>query len=469
MKNPITIISGTIKTATICMLLLNYFASSVKAQTSCYQSMNDYTYDAAPGGLCLYSQLGDINSDGKPDIIYSDGVDEIYTMIGNGNGTFVNGQSFLIGVQLILSELKDVNNDGKLDIVSYYNNGNSTTSGTKQIYVMLGTGTGSFNSPLTFSLSLLSYENPQSLVVADINNDTNLDIAFAITNVIGSRILSFNGNGNGTFAAPSTYTHSSLFNGSLCTDGGDFNNDGKADIITYGNKITIHFGDVTGSFSSSTITAVTSTSADAQWSIANADYNSDGKLDYVAMASRYAVVGLGNGLGGFTTSTLSIFSNYDSNGNPNSVESSITSCDVDNDGKLDVLYYGNNNSLTILKGNGSGGFTVSDKKMVLFGNGNSANLNTADLNNDGKIDLVTTGSFPGPAKIAVLMNQGNLDFNGIKKFDFSTSQFQHNFAYEIADVNNDSKPDILMSGHDKEYNKNFTHLKSNWCCNGGRK
>src|SRR5207245_10304091 len=76
------------------------------------------------------------------------------------------------------------------------------------VSVLLGTGDGTFQAPLTFGAGL----HPQSVAVADFNGDGKLDLAvtslespLCCVQLIG-RVSVFLGNGDGTFQAALTFT-----------------------------------------------------------------------------------------------------------------------------------------------------------------------------------------------------------------------------------------------------------------------
>lgn len=141
----------------------------------------------ALGGSANQPAIGDLNEDGKLDLLISNGADNTVSVIlGNGNGTFRAQLTIATGGAVRDYDLQDFNNDGHLDIglISY-------TSG--QLITYLGTGLGTFNSGSTASIG----NTAGGVDFADYDHDGTIDAAFI--NQDNSDLHILKGNGSGGF------------------------------------------------------------------------------------------------------------------------------------------------------------------------------------------------------------------------------------------------------------------------------
>src|SRR5215469_14569067 len=301
--------------------------------------------------------------------------------------------------------IADVNEDGRPDVVA----ANQEMYGTESsVSVLLGNGDGTFQPGTVFdSGGVIAY----SVEVADLNHDGHLDLLVANgcasgTNCSAEGVLAvLLGNGDGTFQAAKTYDTggSDVYHAIAML--ADLNGDGNLDaVIAHGcggitctdGTLSVLLGDGTGAFGAATSYASGGAGAS---SVAIADMNGDHKLDLLTANWCSSVcststptegsvgVLLGNGDGTFQPAVA-----YLSGGNGTR---SIATADLNGDGKLDLVVgnwgtidgASNKGSITVLMGTGNGSF---QKTRTLLAGGNEVpSIAVADLNGDGHPDVVT--------------------------------------------------------------------------------
>lgn len=207
--------------------------------------------------------IGDIDGDGIPDLYTGDQVRK-----GLGNGTF---GSMLMPLGMSGSQgatLGRANGDGRVDLISAYDSSSSFGNSTG-VKICLSSGTSGFYLPLVYDVVSGSGSN---LLVADVDGDGRQDVLLSVAN--GFAVLAQLPNGGFT---SQTYGRGSIV-GQMSV--GEFSGDLLPDIVTGGGQIITGQGN--GMFGSGA-TLAGSTSGGGGWTEAF-DADGDGRTD-IALAS----------------------------------------------------------------------------------------------------------------------------------------------------------------------------------------
>lgn len=384
--------------------------------------------------------VGDMDQDGDKDI-FAVGAFPFYWYSNDGNGNFSFGDSIPASQVNIPQLIADVDGDQDMDF--------STPSNTQcNIEIFRNSLPASFTPVNVENFNTYSLQGRQ-MIAADIDGDGRQDIVGAS----GLGIMGWYKNmGNGTISQRHVIGKNLAYGGK--GDFADCDLDGDIDLAIpsgNGDYILLFLNNNNGTFAPPQILAEHSNNL---FNVKFADLNSDGRPDLITNVSTNSI--LWNFASGWNSAMLP------------GQKPIYQAMDADSDNDLDLI-----SDSAWFRNDGSGNFTVvPDPDIPLFLI--SEVPDTADMNNDGHIDCVTSnhilfcngaGDFTSLALPSVIfppfdlgdMNvDGNTDIAGQSVYlNDGTGNIYQTISYSqgtgfprdilVYDVDGDSIPDILNS------------------------
>jgi RHS repeat-associated protein len=386
-------------------------------------------------GNSSLDKVGDFNGDRKADLLgYGNVVGSYYSVayrtgsdsiISAWNDTAVgwNGNSSL-------DKVGDFNGDGRLDLLCLGCAGGSTYA------IAYGTDTG-FTAWVNTGVAWNGNYGLDK--IADYNGDGKADL-LCLGCAGGSTYAIAYGTASGLAAWQSTGVG---WNSNYSLDKvADFDGDGKADLLGYGNVVTSQYAIAYGRSSGLAAWQNTGVAWNGNYGLDKlADFNGDGKTDLLGYGNvatgRYAIAyGRASGLAAWQNTGVAWQpSNY----------SLDKTGDFNGDGKADILGYGNvvSSQYAIAYGGAAAGGLAAWTNTGIAWNGNYSLDKLADLNGDGKIDILCYGCAVGGSYSA---SYGTA--TGLAAWANLGAAWNGNYGLDkIGDFNGDGRADVLGYGN----------------------
>ena len=339
--------------------------------------------DFSTGNYPVSVAVSDLNQDGRPDLITANALSNNISILQNncsgGNFSFGLHTDWNAGKGPRSIAVGDLNGDGKPDIVvANFNNGDSGT-----VSVFRNTSQNGIISFDTAS-NIQTGNATLDVAIADINGDGRPDIIATSGNSGIFSILKNTSIGSGilTFAPKLDYFS---FNHPDHVTIADMDNDGKPDIII--SEFSNYEVDVYRNTSSGEVISLAPPIAypvgQNPGFLSTGDLDGDGKLDL-------AVENYGAGSISFYKNTsvpgsISLANRVDSP----STASSLTFTDLNGDGKPDISTGNGLSGYISVIQNNSTGSQIALSPVINFKTGNFDTFgNVGDLNGDGRPDLI---------------------------------------------------------------------------------
>jgi FG-GAP-like repeat len=326
----------------------------------------------------------DVNHDGKPDLVVANEESgSITVLLGDGKGGFVEskGSPFSAGHLPNDIAVADMNHDGHLDLII-------ANHQSPYVTILLGDGKGGFRPAPNSPFDVHSNPHPHGVVVGAFCDGGELGV---VTDSWGNnQIELLEGDGKGGLRTPGRFFHVGRRPYERLRSA-DFNRDGHPDVVTTDlddNTVTVLLGDGKGGLREAKNSPIPAGAK--PWQVAIDDLDGDGKADLAIIPYErdlpdpdlnVVTILLGDGQGGFTPSPSSALSLEGCHG-PNS----IATGDIAGDGHRDIaVACAESKNVAIFMNRGGEKY----ERFIIASAGGWGAVALADLNGDGKADLIT--------------------------------------------------------------------------------
>jgi hypothetical protein len=371
--------------------------------------------------------LGDLSGDGLQDIVVSTN-SNVSVFVNNGNGVFRTGVAYPLPSNGGAVALADLDEDGKRDVIV-------GTGPQARLGILLNQG-GAVLGPVTSVVVDASTQSPTALAAADFDGDGHRDVA--VFTERGGTV--FRGTGTGALSNPLTLASEQVAGVTV----NDVDNDGHPDlVVTNGVLITTFLNTGMATPFVGRDSYPLEVFPQVGLGVHLVDLNGDARSDFIwtgqtdalstTIATRDATAS-----GVFSGSTTTFTA-------PLSVRQSLLA-DVDNDARRDLVFLGSaaptGSFVYTMLGKPDG--TFSARPMLETAWFAAPLMAIDDMDGNGIRDIVIGGSVAGgPPEVHFHPGFGNGEYGpGVKIW---SGEMLNGLA--VADINNDGKRDLVVTAY----------------------
>jgi RHS repeat-associated protein len=351
--------------------------------------------------------------------------------------TFRSSTEFPTGWDSYFVTTGDFDNDGKVDLVSpnmIYNT----------VSILRNTSSGPGVASYAANVDFATGAYPNSVSAGDLNCDGKLDLVVANSddNTISILRNTSTGAGSVKFAAKVNY-NTGIYPTAVSI--GDLDGDGKADLIVKNESMSPAFSVLrntsTGASSVSFAAKIDFVMTGGMLSMGG-DFDGDGKVDLVITNYNSHTVSVLRNTS--TVGSISFASGIDYNTGTN--PSSVSVGDLDGDGKVDLVVANyNSNTVSVLRNTSTGTGSVNFAAKVDYATtAGSYSVSIGDLDGDGKPDLALGNANKNMVSLLRNTSFGSGSINYASVADYATTGSYATKFVSIGDLDGDGKADLAM-------------------------
>ena len=375
----------------------------------------------APGGGARSITAGDLNGDGRPDLVTGNNPGSVSVFLNRGDGSFGDAVTYEAPGYVSCVALGDLDGDGDPDL--------ATADEAGSMNVLRNDGHGAF----TFAGNTLLYGRAECVTLADFDGDGHADVAVSRDDL--GEVIALAGRGDGTFLHPALYFATGA--GAHGIASGDLNGDRRPDVVTAdmgtggGGSMSVLLSGAPRTCGRNDLASGVGASG-----LVAGDFNADGALDLAASnEDNTLAVFLNDGLGGFQPAKHYPLGTLSQN---------LAIGDLDDDGRPDLVASNFvESTITIYYNRGDGSFYGGDSLAV---GRHPRWVEVADVDGDGWPDLVTANYHDAieNGSVSVLRNLGGKVFAKPVTYGVGVGPY----IVRAANVNHDDMPDLVVGNYD---------------------